>query len=962
MTANDVYTVVGSTACSSGSTGNGGPATSALLAIPQDVSIDTSGNLYIADTFNNRIQEVAAYTYPQRGISMTNGDIYTVAGSASGGSGSTGDGGLATSAKLSSPVAVVTDAVGNIFVADLGNYRIQEAANATAFQSGMSMTANDIYSVAGTTGSTGGTGDGGPATAATFNLPVGVALDSSGNVFVPDGSTLRTVVAALPTAVPLSPTPSGVTVNQGDGAQVTFIPPVSGACPSPYIGPGTSGTYCAPPYVTATLTYNSTAHTYTSTTPPYRSYPFNPSGQLPSVAAPGGATETTSYSSPAPGVGACPSTASSCNTVTSASGRALVLGLSASGLVTSVTDPLGNKWIYAYTSGNLTSVTDPMSRVTSYTYDSSNSNSVLAHDLLTVTAPNGQSGGTHAGSKLQNTYDPLGRITGQSDPAGNATAISYMWMNTAAGTGATITGDPDGNTSVFTFATGVLFAKQIGVNSALPSFTFYNPSATTLLDSSVVDPDGGTTSYTYNANGDMLTSTNQLGKVTTKSYNSFDEETCSTKPLAASSCASLSPPSAVSPGVPITPPRSAPPAFVTYTLYDTSGNQLWQNTGVYQPGGSTASYSKTTYNLFNGNSVTIGTTNVTCGSTSPSTSLPCATIDANATIDPNANAHVTQLVYNSSGDVTSSAIPDGNGTELATTTNAFDADGNQTSTTAPAGNVSGATAANHTTATTYDADHEALVVTLAGGTGSPITPTVNATYYDPNGNTVATTGPLGNPYSATNPSGCNPNTISTCSDTTYNAFDAANNQTLVQDPSGNQTLTCYDGDGNIAQTVPPSGVSAYSLTPSSCPTSYPSGYSTLLASDATMTTFNAQAKQAVITAPPSTGGSTRVTTTNTYDPAGQLIETVAPPSAGTGSSNQLTTTTFDLAGQTTTTTTGFGTSSSATSSDCYDPDGDKTATVPGLGNASGVVAWRNARAWTSSHTYQSAGGYDSAGS
>ena len=81
-------------------------------------------------------------------------------------------------------------------------------------------------------------------------------------------SSIREVVATTPSTWALSPTPSGITVNQGSGAQVTFIPPVSGACPSPYIGPGTTGTIRAAPYVTATLSYNSGTSTYTLTDHP----------------------------------------------------------------------------------------------------------------------------------------------------------------------------------------------------------------------------------------------------------------------------------------------------------------------------------------------------------------------------------------------------------------------------------------------------------------------------------------------------------------------------------------------------------------------------------------------------------------------------------------------------------------------------------------------------------------------
>jgi hypothetical protein len=93
-----------------------------------------------------------------------------------------------------------------------------------------------------------------------------------------------------------------VTVSQTNGATVTFHPPVSGACVSPYVGSGASGTYCALPDVTAALTYNSATSTYTFTTHPYQAYTYNSSGQLTRLAGPGGATVTLTYRSPAPGV------------------------------------------------------------------------------------------------------------------------------------------------------------------------------------------------------------------------------------------------------------------------------------------------------------------------------------------------------------------------------------------------------------------------------------------------------------------------------------------------------------------------------------------------------------------------------------------------------------------------------------------------------------------------------------
>ena len=93
MTHYDIYTVAGSSSGTSGHTGDGGAATSALLNGPYGLALDGAGDLYIADYANNRVQEVAATTGTQWGTSMTANDIYTVAGSSSGTSGHTGDGG-----------------------------------------------------------------------------------------------------------------------------------------------------------------------------------------------------------------------------------------------------------------------------------------------------------------------------------------------------------------------------------------------------------------------------------------------------------------------------------------------------------------------------------------------------------------------------------------------------------------------------------------------------------------------------------------------------------------------------------------------------------------------------------------------------------------------------------------------------------------------------------------------------
>ncbi len=155
------------TAAGTGTAGYNGDniaATSAELYYPEGVALDGAGNLYIADFGNNRIRTVAA-----RGM------ITTVAGT--GTEGYSGEYGPATSAHLYSPQGVALDSAGNLYIADSGNNRVRKV-NA----------GGTITTVAGN-GSPGYWGDGGPATSAFVSGPLGVAVDSAGNLFIADGSS-----------------------------------------------------------------------------------------------------------------------------------------------------------------------------------------------------------------------------------------------------------------------------------------------------------------------------------------------------------------------------------------------------------------------------------------------------------------------------------------------------------------------------------------------------------------------------------------------------------------------------------------------------------------------------------------------------------------------------------------------------------------------------------------------------
>lgn len=157
----DIKTVAGNG--TAGYTGDGGSPTSAELNAPQGVALDSAGDLFIADTGNNVIREI-----PSSGAT-----IQTVAGN--GTAGYTGDGAAATSAELRGPVSVFADPSGNLFIADRGNNVIREVVAST----------KAIKTVAGN-GTAGATGDGGAATQAELNAPSGVALDGAGNIYISD--------------------------------------------------------------------------------------------------------------------------------------------------------------------------------------------------------------------------------------------------------------------------------------------------------------------------------------------------------------------------------------------------------------------------------------------------------------------------------------------------------------------------------------------------------------------------------------------------------------------------------------------------------------------------------------------------------------------------------------------------------------------------------------------------------
>ncbi|MGI8959633.1 MAG: choice-of-anchor D domain-containing protein [Bryobacteraceae bacterium] len=161
-----------------GYSGDGASAEGAELRLPQSMAIDEIGNVYIADTGNNVIREIAA------GTNM----ITTIAGD--GVFGYSGDGSRAITASLAAPTSVALDPEGNLYIADFGNNVIRKVDAITAI----------ITTVAGGGSTLGndGVGDGGPAISARLFGPIAVALDREGNLYIADtfNNLIREVCAA----------------------------------------------------------------------------------------------------------------------------------------------------------------------------------------------------------------------------------------------------------------------------------------------------------------------------------------------------------------------------------------------------------------------------------------------------------------------------------------------------------------------------------------------------------------------------------------------------------------------------------------------------------------------------------------------------------------------------------------------------------------------------------------------
>ncbi|HUM03254.1 MAG TPA: NHL repeat-containing protein [Thermoanaerobaculia bacterium] len=173
-----------------------GTGTAATFYTPQGLAVDSSGNVYVADKFSNKIRKIT----PE-------GEVTTFAGSGSLGS----DDGPAAAATFFYPYGVAVDLSRNVYVADTYNYKIR------------AITPAGVVSTLAGTGESGD--DNGPGAAATFSWAVGVAADSSGNVYVADSGS-NTIRKITPAGVVSTLAGSGAGGSaDGPGDEATFSEP-----------------------------------------------------------------------------------------------------------------------------------------------------------------------------------------------------------------------------------------------------------------------------------------------------------------------------------------------------------------------------------------------------------------------------------------------------------------------------------------------------------------------------------------------------------------------------------------------------------------------------------------------------------------------------------------------------------------------------------------------------------------
>jgi RHS repeat-associated protein len=709
------------------------------------------------------------------------------------------------------------------------------------------------------------------------------------------------------------------TITEENGAQISFSANPVGSPPHAWCPNGSQDNFCADsPRIIATLNENANGSwTFTRYVGSPLTFTFLPDGSLSEIADASGDTLRPQSYGPASGQAACPANDTCTAWVSSASGRELVLVMNRSGQIVEVFDPESgtpptNAVAFSYSnascswdageSPDLCSATDPGQMTTSYAYDFTNENPNLDYDMLAVTAP-GES------AQTVNTYDPSGRVVNQTDPDGQVTTYSYNGNYGSAGsTVVTIypegpSSDPDDpgldvpvETTAYDYSHYVLTAEETGMGTSLDSFQYFQPDPSSLLDAVSEDGDGNKTTETFQtydlAGGTAISSANVAietdgdGNETQYAYNDDNQVWCTVDPAETADgvrCPAISPPSSI--------PATSYPG-TTINAYNASDELV----AVIDPLGNTTTYSYTS-----------GVSGVPDG-------LEYCSVDpvdyANGVRCPSyGSAHVTgttTTTFDSAGDVMTTTDADG-----GTTTYSYGVSGYPSlvsSKTDPDGT---------TTSFVYNTAGNVTLQTVSFRSYSSTTEYA----YDDLGNNYCEV----DPYEYANGVRCPalPVTTPTPTDDPYlgatiTTYDADGEVVQSTNALGGVTYTAYDDAGETYCTVAPKEASSGVRCPAFPVTTPTPGNDPYLG--ATITTYNALGQVVQVTNP--LGG---ITLTD-YDAAGNVANTTVESNNSTDAPDVVTSYTYDGDNHVLTTTVGSG-SDASTAAESYDPDGNVYCTV-----------------------------------
>src|ERR1035437_4696436 len=530
----------------------------------------------------------------------------------------------------------------------------------------------------------------------------------------------------------VDPQTLNVTAHQENGAQSTFVP-------------SSGGQYTAAPRVIATLVKNSDG-TYTYTRGQRTTYKFNVGGQLTSETDLNGNSTNVTYPN------------STTTVVTDPAGRTLTLTYQG-GHLTSVADQMSRTATYTYdTSGNLYTVTDVNQGLTKFTYDAN-------HLLKTITDPRG--------SVTQNTYDAANRVSQQLDGLNRKTTFVYTGDFTSPSGGTTTITDPMSNVTFEQYYYSLRSSVTRGFGTSSATTTSYTYDPTTLRITAIVDPNGQTTSMTYDSSGNLLSATDALGHVTSETYDSLNDTLTVTDPNQVQTTNTYGTRGNLSTtSTPLIPSSPAVNQLITYN--HANGAHPEDVTSMVDPDGKTwqYGYDATGYGY------------------------------RTSTTDPIGNQ--STATFNSLGWKVTAVSPSGNVTgcncaSQYTTTYSYVVPG--TGTTDEWGDVQTATdPLGHATTYGYDADRNVVSVTDADGHITTYTfdlANEKTQVKRADNSTVVTD------YNADG-------TILDQKDGKGNAvqaygYNSLAQRTSVKDAVGDQTIYAYDGDGNLLTTQSPGG-------------------------------------------------------------------------------------------------------------------------------------------------------------